>query len=159
MLNTSKIFIIFSSYFITPTYSFELGLWRGSTHFYTRNYKNQFNFTEPIVTTYNYPHNYNTSIDKVYYHTTTDNLKIKLESYEKNGVVIVNANMDTNRTHFNSQINFIHKSSRSIANVNYYCGKDNKLKLNYISISGLRYGLMRTPKIRVKSIDNLIIRQ
>jgi hypothetical protein len=158
MLNITKLFIIFSTYFISNNYSFELGLWRGYTYTYIRNYNNQFNFTKPIITTYNYSHNFNINFKNNYYYLTNDYFRFKLESYEKNGGVIINANKDTNRISFNNQINFIHNNARSIINVNYYCTNDKKLKLNYISVSRLRSELIKIPNIRIRinTIEELI---
>lgn len=158
MLNISKLFIIFSSYFISTNYSFELGLWRGSTYTYTRNYNNQFDFTKPIVTTYNYSRNFNISFNKNYYYSTNDIFRLKLQSYKKQGGIIINSNKDTNSRSFNNQINIFYNNTRSIINVNYYNDKCNRLKLNYISISKLRCDLNRINNIRYKiyNISNLI---
>jgi hypothetical protein len=153
MLNIAKLVILISTFLISNTYSFELGvgLWHGSTYTYTRNYKNKFDFTKPIINTYNYSRNFNISFDKNYYYSTNENYRLKLQSYKKQGGVMVNTNKNTYRKTFNNQIIFIHNNTRSIINVNYYNNK-----LNYISLSKLRSDLnknnINNPISKIKTL-------
>jgi hypothetical protein len=152
MLYIIKLFIILTN-IISSNSSFELGLWRGFTQIYTRNQYDNLNLSKPFVTKYNQNYTFNANKLNFYlnynkYYDLNDNkLKLKLKSNDNFGGFYINVDKNTN-INFNNEINFFHKSMRSIININYFLNNQSKYQLNYITISALRCGLVRTYKIR-----------
>lgn len=134
--------------------SFDTGLWRGTTHYYIKS-NNQIDLKKPVITMRNYTQPY-------YFNRTLANnkfLKLKLQSYDKLGGVIVNLNKNTENTYyFTNQINFFYNTFRSVITINYTYNKEQKLELTSIIVSGLRCGLQRrlTSKFR-PSLNNLTV--
>lgn len=143
---------------ILTTDAFDLGLWKGSTHYFVRD-NNKINLAKPIISTYNYTYNFNKSLfHNHFYNTNVLNgrfFKLKLQSYDKLGGFLVKVDKNTdNSYYFTNQINFFHNTARSIITINYTYNSEQKLQLNSIAVSGLRCGLSRVGKIRNK-ISNL----
>ena len=158
MLNITSLFVILSGFFVSNA-SFELGLWRGSTHYFIRNQNNQFDFNKPLITTYNYSNNLKKNFNNNdYFYYNKHNLKIKLASIDKNGGVIIYANNNNNKTYINNQINFYNNLARSIININYSYNNEKKLKLNFISVSNLKCNSVKNSNLIIKNynISNLI---
>ena len=141
--------------FINNCYSFELGLWRGLTHYYVRN-SDSIDLSKPLITTNNYTHYYN--LNKSLFQTNfidTRFLRLKLQSYDKLGGIIAKVDKRADNTYyFTNQINFFYNSARSVITINYTYNNNQKLQLNSIVVSGLRCGLTRTSPNRIK-ITNL----
>ena len=152
MLYIIKLFIILSN-IISSYSSFELGLWRGFTQIYTRNQYNNLDFSKPFISTYN--QNYSYDINKLNFYLNykknyifnENKLKLKLLSNDNFGGVYIDVDKNSNII-FNNQINFFYDSMRSIININYFLNNQSKFQLNYITITGLRCGLIKTYKIR-----------
>ena len=134
--------------------SFELGLWRGLTHYYVRN-SNSIDLSKPLITTNNYTYYYN--LNKSLFQTSfidTRFLRLKLQSYDKLGGVIAKVDKRTDNTYyFTNQINFFYNAARSVITINYTYNNDQKLQLNSIVISGLRCALSRTSNKRFKLLN------
>jgi hypothetical protein len=141
------------------TQAFDLGLWKGSTHYFVRS-NNKIDLLKPIISTYNYTYNFNKSLfhNHFYHNTNFLNgrfLKLKLQSYDKLGGFLVKIDKSTdNSYYFTNQINFFHNTARSIITINYTYNNEQRLELNSIAVSGLRCGLSRVGKIRNK-VTNL----
>lgn len=147
--------ILFLTILNITTQAFDLGLWRGSTHYFVRN-NNKIDLTKPIISTYNYTYNFNKSLfhNHFYYNNNFLNgrfFKLKLQSYDKLGGLLVKIDKSIdNSYYFTNQINFFHNTARSIITINYTYNNEQKLELNSIAVSGLRCGLSRVGKIRNK---------
>jgi len=160
MLIKNSIILILTILEIVNTNGFDLGLWRGSTHYFARD-NNKIDLLRPIISTYNYTYNFNRSLfhNHFFHNNNIINerfLKMKLQSYDKLGGMLVKIDKTTsdNSNYFTNQINFFHNTARSIITVNYTYNNQQKLQLSSIAVSGLRCGLSRTSKIRNK-ISNL----
>jgi len=133
---------------------FDLGLWRGSTHYFLRT-NNKLDLSKPMISTYNYSHNFNNSYNYNNRLLYGRFLNLKLQSYDKLGGFLVKIDKSTDNTYcFTNQINFFHNTARSIITINYTYNSNQKLQLNSIAVCGLRCGLSRISKIRNK-ISNL----
>ena len=131
-LRNNIIIILFS--FIN---AFELGLWKGTTHYYIRSHTNNFDLHKPMITTYNHSNLFNKSIIHNN-HMNTRFFKVKLQSYDKLGGISAKIDKKTDNTYFfTNQINFYYNSVRSIITINYTYNNDLKLQLNSIIVSGL----------------------
>jgi hypothetical protein len=153
MLIKKSIILIFTVLeLINKTQGFDLGLWRGSTHYFLRT-NNKLDLSKPMISTYNYSHNFNNSYNNRLLYGRF--LNLKLQSYDKLGGFLLKIDKSTDNTYcFTNQINFFHNTARSIITINYTFNNNQKLQLNSISVSGLRCGLSRISKIRNK-ISNL----
>lgn len=164
MLNIIKLFIIFFN-IISSNSSFELGLWRGFTHIYTRNQYNKLNFSKPLITSYNQNYSFNINnlnfylnYKKNYNFNDNNKFKLKLKSSDNLGGIYINIDKNINLDlNFNNEINFFHNSIRSVINNNYFVNNQSNFQLNYITISGLHCGLIKTYKERNKQFNLSIL--
>jgi len=154
MLYIIKLFIILTN-IISSNSSFELGLWRGFTHIYTRNQYNKLNFSRPFITSYNKNYTFNIDIFNLNYNKYYDNkIKLKLNSNDNLGGVYINTDKNFDLYYnFNNKINFFHNYIYYIININYFINNQSKYQLNYITIYGLNCGLIKTYKYRNKHIN------
>jgi hypothetical protein len=149
-LRNNLIIILFS--FVN---AFDLGLWKGTTHYYIRSYSNNFDLRKPMITTYNHSNVFNKTIVHNNFMDTRF-FRLKLQSYDKLGGVSAKIDKKTDNTYFfTNQINFYYNSVRSIITINYTYNNDLKLQLNSIIISGLRCILTRSPMKKTMKISNL----
>jgi len=136
--------------------SFDLGLWKGYSHYYLRT-DNNFDFNKPVIFTYNnYSNNFNKSLfhnHLSYTRLNTDNpiLNLKFMSYDKLSGVIAKIDKTTNNFYyFSNQINFFYNSARSIISINYTYNNQQQLQLNTIIVTSLRCSISKVHKIRPK---------
>lgn len=132
--------------------SFELGLWRGSTHYYIKGNNNIIDLSTPLISHYNNSKIYDIYTN-MYINSFINNrfLNLKLQSYDKLGGIIAKIDKKTdNSYYFSNQINFFHNAARSVITINYTYNDNLKLQLNSIAISRLRCGLTRISKNRLK---------
>jgi len=144
-------FFLFVNLFIF-THSIELGLWRGTTHYYSK-FNNHLDLSNPYIITYNYSNNFNRSYNN-YNNIDKKQLIYKLLFNDNINAIILNINRYND--FFNNQINFYYNITRSIININYQKNNKNLLDINYITVSALRCGLLRTTKLKNK-INNISI--
>lgn len=152
MIFIIKLFLFISNFFNIYN-SFELVLWKGSTHFYLRNKNNYIDFNKPLITYYNYTNNISKNTFHNIYYYNINNFVVKLKSLEDSGCVIIKASKDINNTYFNSQVNFFHNTLHLIITVNYNYNYELKHQVNYISISSLDNNLNKYANFRKEKLD------
>jgi hypothetical protein len=132
-------------------FSFERGLWRGTTLYYQKGLNNKLDFNDIY-------YNYNISKFSIKNNNKLNHLNLRLKSYDKIGGVITsipkthNWIIDNNKSYI-SEINFFQDTKRSLIIFNYTYNNFKKLELNSIKTSALRCGGIKNYNTRLRIIN------